>query len=61
MRVILGKLLQVLGALVCLSALACGLGLASDSYGSLSWEILLLLLGLCLLAWGAWIARGKSQ
>jgi hypothetical protein len=52
MRIVLGKTLQVLGALAFLLALIFGLGLTPSGHGSALWEILLLALGLALLLGG---------
>ena len=60
MRTVLGKMLQVLGALVCLLALALGLGLTPSGHGSVLWEIVLLTLGIVLLLGGAVLAHKQA-
>lgn len=57
MRRVLGKLLQIAGALVCLLALAIGLGLTPSGEDSLLWEVCLLLPGVILLVGGTLVAR----
>ena len=57
MRTVLGKTLQVLGALAFLLALVFGLGLTPSGHGSALWEIALLALGVALLLSGAAVGR----
>jgi hypothetical protein len=60
MRAFFSKLLQVLGALACLSALACGLDLVPAGACGLGWAAALLTGGLFLLALGTWL-RGEPH
>jgi hypothetical protein len=57
MRTVLGKALQLLGALAVLLALVFGLGLTPSGHGSALWEMLLLAGGLALLLGGAAVCR----
>jgi hypothetical protein len=61
MRTVLGKTLQVLGAMVCLLALIMGLGLTPSGYGSALWEIILLALGVALLLGGTLAGRRSPE
>ncbi len=61
MRTVLGKILQVLGAFVCLLALILGLGLTPSGHGSVLWGIVLLVVGAVLLLGGTSVGRSTEN
>ena len=61
MRTVLGKTLQILGAVACLFALVLGLGLTPSGHGHVLWELVLLAAGVTFLLGGTLMESKKED